>query len=73
MKTIDILLLIFLAAMIGLAVRTMVRMRRHGKGCLGCCENCAGCGAEHDGIRLPVDKSRAMHSDRTEGGEKCKP
>ena len=46
MKAVDVFLLILLALVIGLALRTMVRNRRRGKSCLGCCENCTGCRAK---------------------------
>lgn len=41
MGPVDILLIILLVLVIGAAVFLMVRNKRKGKGCSGCCENCS--------------------------------
>ncbi len=45
MGTLDILLLLLIAAALALAVRRIVLTRRQGKSCSGCCEGCTGCSA----------------------------
>ncbi len=45
MSLLDILLLVLLAAAVGLALRSIRAARRKGKGCLGCGGQCAGCAA----------------------------
>ncbi|MBQ9249149.1 MAG: FeoB-associated Cys-rich membrane protein [Oscillospiraceae bacterium] len=46
MNTLDILLLVLIAAAVVLAIRKIRSDRRNGKGCLSCGGNCAGCGLD---------------------------
>ncbi|HRR77486.1 MAG TPA: FeoB-associated Cys-rich membrane protein [Ruminococcus sp.] len=47
MNTIDIILLILIAAALVWAVSFCIRSRRNGKGCGGCCGDCSGCSKKH--------------------------
>ena len=43
MNPIDILLIVLLAAALLLAVRKVIRDKKHGRSCCGSCDACCGC------------------------------